>query len=62
VDEFLLRHMNRPKDPNGAVTDQGDPSPEEWSHFVALAWHDELADESQDIYTLEDGDPIEEDE
>lgn len=60
VDEFLLRHMNRPKTSEHSGMAQGDPSPTEWSHFVALAWRDELADESQDIYTLEDGEPIDE--
>ena len=29
-----------------------------WSNATAAAWSDELEDERQDIYTLEDGSPI----
>lgn len=29
-----------------------------WSQGVARAWADELADPRQDIYTLEDGQPL----
>ena len=29
-----------------------------WSHGVARAWADELSDARQDIYTLEDGQPV----
>ena len=31
---------------------------EAWSAIIAGEWSSELADESEDIYTLEDGDPI----
>lgn len=30
----------------------------EWAHGVAREWADELADARQDIYTLDDGQPI----
>ncbi len=29
-----------------------------WAAFVAHEWHEELADPREDIYTLEDGEPI----
>ncbi len=29
-----------------------------WAHAIARDWTDELADPAQDIYTLEDGQPI----
>ncbi len=33
----------------------GDP---DWTRFIACAWYEELADVREDIYTLEDGEPI----
>ena len=38
-----------PYEPDGAA---------EWMSAVAREWQDELADERQDIYTLEDGEPV----
>ncbi len=32
--------------------------PAEWMRAIAREWQDELADERQDIYTLEDGEPV----
>lgn len=29
-----------------------------WDRFVSCAWHDELFDPREDIYTLEDGEPL----
>ncbi len=29
-----------------------------WMQRVAREWHDELADERQDLYTLDDGEPV----
>ena len=29
-----------------------------WMQLIAREWHDELSDPSQDIYTFEDGDPV----
>jgi hypothetical protein len=31
-----------------------------WSHGVAKEWADDLGDSRQDIYTLEDGQPVNE--
>jgi hypothetical protein len=31
---------------------------EEWSMGIAREWHDELADARQDIYSVEDGEPV----
>lgn len=30
----------------------------EWMHAIAREWQDELSDERQDIYTIEDGEPV----
>jgi hypothetical protein len=32
--------------------------PEQWMRALAQEWQDELADERQDIYSLEDGEPV----
>lgn len=32
--------------------------PMQWSRAIGREWYDELADERQDIYTLEDGEPL----
>jgi len=34
---------------------KGEP---DWTRFIACAWYEELADTRADIYTLEDGEPI----
>jgi hypothetical protein len=31
-----------------------------WEAGIAAEWHDDLADERQDIYTLDDGIPVDE--
>ena len=31
-----------------------------WEAGIAAEWHDDLADERQDIYTLDDGMPVDE--
>ncbi len=30
----------------------------DWTRFLACAWHKELADPREDIYTLEDGETM----
>jgi len=36
-----------------------DEAGDDWMQGVAREWHDELADSRQDIYTLDDGAPVE---
>lgn len=33
-------------------------TPEEWARFVAENWKDMLGDPREDIYTLQDGEPL----
>jgi hypothetical protein len=33
---------------------------ESWANAIAREWADDLADERQDIYTLKDGEPVDE--
>lgn len=35
-----------------------DITKEEWMAFIAENWKDELSDPREDIYTLEDGEPV----
>lgn len=37
---------------------QEDEAAAEWMALIAYAWADELRDPREDIYTLEDGEPI----
>jgi hypothetical protein len=37
-----------------------DAAGKEWQAGIAREWRDELADPREDIYTLQDGDPIDE--
>ncbi len=39
----------------------GDAGDRLWEAGVAAEWHDDLADERQDIYSLADGTPVDED-
>ena len=38
--------------------DDADLTEEEWMQFIAYCWRDELSDPRDDIYTLEDGQPL----
>lgn len=40
------------------MNEQEDPTEQEWMQFIAQQWQEELADVREDIYTLEDGEPI----
>ena len=52
--------------PSGPVTVLILPAPQEdeagdaWTAGIAQEWADELSDQSQDIYTLADGEPVDE--
>jgi hypothetical protein len=37
-----------------------EPDSDAWVSMVAKAWADDLADVTQDIYTLDDGEPVDE--
>jgi hypothetical protein len=39
-------------------TQQEDDSGENWAQGVSAQWSDELSDDRQDIYTLDDGAPL----
>jgi excisionase family DNA binding protein len=51
---FLARHESRPE----RTASGDDINIADWERFVAEQWADELADERQDIYSLDDGEPI----
>jgi hypothetical protein len=59
-----LRERDVPKEVTGLGTDEDyewpaeDLTEEEWHQFVAHAWRDELEDSGQDIYTADDGAPV----
>ena len=37
-----------------------EPDADAWATMIGQAWADELADVAQDIYTLDDGEPVDE--
>ena len=37
-----------------------DPDPNAWASMVGEVWTDDLGDVMQDIYTLDDGEPVDE--
>ena len=66
IDEQHRLHAQVPEEvPAGPVRlivllPEEDESGGAWAHGVAKQWADELADTRQDIYTLQDGQPVNE--
>jgi hypothetical protein len=64
IDDQHRLQAHVPKDlPTGPVRlivllPEEDEAGGDWAHGIAREWADELRDDRQDIYTLEDGQPV----
>ena len=62
VDRNHRLHADVPHDvpigPVRVVLLTADEETADWMAAIAMAWHDDLADPRQDIYTLADGEPV----
>jgi len=60
MDELIGALNARFKQATDAEWASDDPTDEEWRQFTAQGLATELADACQDIYTLDDGEPLHE--